>query len=99
MNWYYLRWGGAWSGWFGKHGANYKMSLTDTIENFRTVVAREARRANQMFAKKAVASAKYYAGNTIAKSAWNASARFAVGNNISSMANLLYGYIRSLFHR
>jgi len=76
------------SGAIGGPGANEGMVLTDAIEYMGQTAAREARRANQAYAAKAVANATYYGSNIISASAWEASFRFSAGCGVSNGVNV-----------
>ena len=72
------------SGLIGGPGANKNMVLTDAIEYMGKATAREARRANQQYATKAIERAIYYGSNIVSSSTWGASIRFAAGCGIAN---------------
>ena len=78
------------SGKIGGSGANQKMALTNVYDSTRNTIAREARRANQTYAQKAVASALSYRNNTVANAAWASGFRFAAGSEVSNASNIAY---------
>ena len=55
----------------GGDGANYKGKISNEMKDFKNQLAREGRRANRDYAKKAVAQAKYRYGNELSLEAWS----------------------------
>ena len=87
---------GAVSGLIGGSGANKNNTLTTTITTLKKTIAREARRANQTYAQKAVSSAVSYAGNILSTTAWSSSVKFAAGCGIANGATVAYSENRLL---
>ena len=81
---------GVFSAKIGGAGANQKMVLTNVYESTRNTIAREAYRANQKYAQKAVAAALSYRNNTIASTAWASGFRFVAGSEVSNAFNIGY---------
>ena len=79
------------SGRIGGAGANEKMLLSNAAQSANQTIAREIRRANQQYAQKAIASALSYRNNTVALSAWSASARFSAGIGVSNTGTWILG--------
>ena len=78
------------SGQIGGPGANEHMALTNVIKSTKTVMAREARRANRQYAQKAIMSAIRYRNNTISVSSWSSSFLFSTGTGISNAVTGAY---------
>jgi hypothetical protein len=72
------------SGAIGGPGANEGLVLTDAIEYMGKAAAREARRANQKYAAKALGNAMSYGSNILSSSAWEASIRFSAGCGVAN---------------
>ena len=75
---------GVLSGWIGGSGANEKNVLTNSILQLKKTAAREARRVNQVYAQKAIASMTSYVYNILATTAWGSSIRFAAGCGVAN---------------
>ncbi len=74
------------SGWIGGAGANQNLELTNMIEEEKKTLLREARRANQTYAQKMVASTTTYVRNSIAVAASSAGVRFYAGSRLANIA-------------
>ena len=72
------------SGRIGGAGANEKLALSDAARSAKQAIAREARRANQKYAQKAIARTISSRNNVFANTAWVASFRFAAGSGVSN---------------
>ena len=81
---------GVMSGQIGGPGANEHMALTNAIKSTKTVMAREARRANRQYAQKAIMSAIRHRNNTISASSWSSSFLFSTGTGISNAVTGAY---------
>ena len=77
---------GVLSGRMGGPGANRKMTLSNTIKDTRRTFLREARRNNQKYAQKVVASAIKYRNNVLSSTAWSAGFKFAAGAGVTNIA-------------
>lgn len=84
------------SGWIGNSGANENNLLTNSILQLRRTIAREARRANQQYAQKAIASMTSYVYTILRTATWNSSIRFAVGCGVASAITTGYANNRLL---
>ena len=83
-------WGG-FVGWRGGNGANYKLTLTNTIKNAKDTVVRESRRANREYAAKAVTNALAYRNNRLSYEAVMFSTSSIVSTIVSTIkTNLVY---------
>ena len=68
----------------------FKLSLTNTIESTKNTLSREAKRANQDYAKKAISRAIFYKNDTLSREAWNCSAKYALGTGFSNFINYVH---------
>ena len=64
------------------------MALTNVVESAKSTIAREARRANQKYAQKAIASAITYRNKVVANKVWEGIAKFTTGSVVSNSAGL-----------
>ncbi len=78
------------SGRIGGNGANHKNAITTSARNLDALVAREANRANQAYAQKAIASATRYCYNKIGLAAWSSSIKFAAGQGVANAGLLAF---------
>lgn len=77
-------------GWLGGDGANYKSTLSNTVDSTREAIQRENRRVNQRYASKAILSAKSYRNNILESAAWSTGAKFTLTTSASNFLNSLY---------
>ena len=75
---------GCLSGRIGEPGANEHNALTNSILHLGKVATREARRQNQTYAQKAIASATSYVINILEASSWEATFRFSAGCGVAN---------------
>ena len=78
------------SGAIGGPGANKNNTLTNSVLQFRRTLAREARRANQVYAQKAIASITSYIHNILAVTTWGSSIKFSAGCGVASAITTIY---------
>lgn len=81
---------GAFSGLIGGPGANQNNVLTNTFISFKNAIARESRRANQIYAQKAIASITSYVSNIFSVTTWGSCVRFAAGCGIANGVTTSY---------
>ena len=81
---------GALSGRLGGPGANKDYVLTNAVLQLRKTMVREARRANQVYAQKAIASMTSYVHNFLSVETWAASVKFAAGCGMTNVATSFY---------
>ena len=72
------------AGHMGGPGANVGMTLTNTARSAAKTIEREARRANQQYAQKAITAAVSYRNEVFASAAWSGSIKFAAATGVSS---------------
>ena len=81
---------GAVSGRLGGPGANKDYVLTNAVLQLRKTMVREARRANQVYAQKAIASMTSYVHNFLSVETWAASVKLAAGCGITNVTTSFY---------
>ena len=79
---------GAVSGKISGPGANEHKVLTNAIESTKKTIKREVRRANQKYAKKAIASAAYSLRNTVATQGGEGAVRYLASTVFSSYTSI-----------
>ncbi len=87
--------GGAISGAISGPGANEGFVLNDLFEQTSNIIAREMRRANQVYAQKAIARAIMYRNNYVFYKVWSSVSRFALGVELSTKMNAIYSKLKT----
>lgn len=91
--------GGVVSGKIGGKGANHNGTLSNVVRSTKQTIVRESRRANQRYARKAVATTISYCRNTLAKSAWSSSFKYSAGCSVSNGLSAFGNWIHNFFSR
>lgn len=88
---------GSISGLIGGKRANSKGVLTKAINDTKSKISRETRRANQKYAAKAIARAKSTLNSTLEFAIWESSFNFLKSTTVSNTIKCVYGSVRKCF--